>query len=71
MRFSLNRFWTDRRGHDLVEYALMAGLLAMVAGVIMPGFAASIKTIFGQSIARYGARGAKQPGSNRAPVRSY
>ena len=36
----------DRRGQDLIEYALMAGFVAVAAGAIMPGVATSISTIF-------------------------
>ena len=38
--------WKDRRGQDLIEYALMAGFVAVAAGAIMPGVADSISTIF-------------------------
>jgi Flp pilus assembly pilin Flp len=40
------RIWKDRRGQDLIEYALMAGFVAVAAGAIMPGVATSITTIF-------------------------
>jgi Flp pilus assembly pilin Flp len=36
----------DRKGQDLIEYALMAGFVAVAAGAIMPGVAASISLIF-------------------------
>jgi pilus assembly protein Flp/PilA len=36
----------DQRGQDLIEYALMAGFVAVAAGAIMPGVADSISTIF-------------------------
>jgi Flp pilus assembly pilin Flp len=36
----------DTRGQDLIEYALMAGFVAVTAGAIMPGVASSISTIF-------------------------
>jgi Flp pilus assembly pilin Flp len=42
----LMRVWRDRRGQDLVEYALMAGFVAVAAGAIMPGVSTSISTIF-------------------------
>jgi Flp pilus assembly pilin Flp len=38
--------WQDRRGQDLIEYALMAGFVAVAAGAIMPHVATSISTIF-------------------------
>jgi pilus assembly protein Flp/PilA len=36
----------DTRGQDLIEYALMAGFVAVAAGAIMPGVASSISQIF-------------------------
>ena len=42
------RIWKDTRGQDLIEYALMAGFVAVAAGAIMPGVATSISTIFGK-----------------------
>jgi pilus assembly protein Flp/PilA len=44
----LMRTWRDRRGQDLIEYALMAGFVAVAAGAIMPSVASSISTIFSQ-----------------------
>lgn len=44
----LIRTWRDRRGQDLIEYALMAGFVAVAAGAIMPGVASSISIIFSQ-----------------------
>ena len=41
------RIWKDTRGQDLIEYALMAGFVAVAAGAIMPNVAGSISTIFG------------------------
>jgi pilus assembly protein Flp/PilA len=40
------RIWKDTRGQDLIEYALMAGFVAVAAGAIMPGVATSISRIF-------------------------
>ena len=36
----------DTRAQDLIEYALMAGFVAVAAGAVMPGVASSISTIF-------------------------
>ena len=36
----------DTRGQDLIEYALMAGFVAVAAGAIMPNVSPSISTIF-------------------------
>jgi pilus assembly protein Flp/PilA len=40
------QLWKDTAGQDLIEYALMAGFVAVAAGAIMPGVASSISTIF-------------------------
>jgi len=45
---ALMRAWRDRRGQDLIEYALMAGFVAVVAGAIMPSVSTSISSIFSQ-----------------------
>ena len=40
------RLWKDKKGQDLIEYALMAGFVALAAGAIMPNVATAISTIF-------------------------
>ncbi|MBI4875053.1 MAG: Flp family type IVb pilin [Acidobacteria bacterium] len=40
------RIWKDTRGQDLIEYALMAGFVAVAAGAVMPNVASSISTVF-------------------------
>jgi pilus assembly protein Flp/PilA len=45
MKF-LTRFLTDDRGQDLIEYALMAGFVAVAAGALMPNVSSSISTVF-------------------------
>ena len=40
------RIWKDTRGQDLIEYALMAGFVAVAAGAVMPSVATSISTVF-------------------------
>jgi pilus assembly protein Flp/PilA len=42
------RILSDTSGQDLIEYALMAGFVAVAAGAIMPGVATSISTIFSE-----------------------
>lgn len=46
-QFSL-KVWAlkETHGQDLIEYALMAGFVAVAAGAIMPNVATSISTIF-------------------------
>ncbi len=40
--------WKETNAQDLIEYALMAGFVAVAAGAIMPGVATSISTIFSE-----------------------
>jgi pilus assembly protein Flp/PilA len=40
------RCLTDTHGQDLIEYALMAGFVAVAAGAVMPNIADSISAIF-------------------------
>ena len=40
------RVLKDTHGQDLIEYALMAGFVAVAAGAIMPGVSSSVSTIF-------------------------
>ena len=39
-------FIKNQKGQDLIEYALMAGFVAVAAGAIMPGVSADLSTIF-------------------------
>ncbi len=40
------QIWQDDHGQDLIEYALMAGFVAVAAGAIMPTVSSSISKIF-------------------------
>ena len=40
------QIWRDKRGQDLIEYALMAGFVAVSAGALMPNISTSISTVF-------------------------
>ncbi len=46
MKRTLKAILADESGQDLIEYALMAGFVAVAAGAIMPNVSASISTIF-------------------------
>jgi len=39
-------FWSDRRGQDLVEYALAAGMVAVAAVAAMPALSATVNNVF-------------------------
>ena len=43
---TIQAIMVDESGQDLIEYALMAGFVAVAAGAIMPNVSASISTIF-------------------------
>ena len=38
--------WKDEGGKYLIEYALMAGFVAVAAGALMPNVSSSISTVF-------------------------
>ncbi len=47
LRFKLQLFWKDRRGQDMIEYALLAAAVAViVAGFLPPAVMPSVSTIF-------------------------
>jgi Flp pilus assembly pilin Flp len=46
MKQLLSMFWKDDQAQDLIEYALMAGFVAVAAGALMPNVSSSISTVF-------------------------
>ncbi len=40
------RLIQDEKGQDMVEYALLAGFIAVAAGAILPGVSTDISVIF-------------------------
>ena len=42
-RFAL---WRDRRGQDMIEYALLAGFIAVAVGSLSPALAHSMTLIY-------------------------
>ncbi len=38
--------WRDRRGQDFVEYALLAGLVAVASVLFLPGMSESMSQIY-------------------------
>ena len=38
--------WLNTKGQDLIEYALMAGFVAVSAGAFIPNIAPSISTVW-------------------------
>lgn len=51
------RILKDTRGQDLIEYALMAGFVAVAAGALMPNVASSISTVFSKITSLLAAAG--------------
>jgi Flp pilus assembly pilin Flp len=39
-------FVNDEKAQDMVEYALLAGFIAVAAGAVLPGISTSISQIF-------------------------
>ncbi|MGD1092006.1 MAG: hypothetical protein ABSB35_08430 [Bryobacteraceae bacterium] len=51
-----HRFWTDVRGQDMIEYALLAAALAIVvAGFLPPTIMPSVTTIFSKVVSGFNA----------------
>ena len=46
--YGMKHLWKRTSGQDLIEYALMAGFVAVAAGAIMPNVASSISIIFSE-----------------------
>ena len=42
----IGRIWNDECGQDLIEYALMAGFVAVSAAATAPNVAENISTVF-------------------------
>ena len=57
------RIWKDTKGQDLIEYALMAGFVAVAAGAVMPQVASQVTTIFSKVNSQLTAAAAQGSGS--------
>ena len=51
-RFRRLQVWQSRRGQDLVEYALLAGFVAVAAGVFIPDVSSSLVLIYSRLASR-------------------
>ena len=40
------QIWSDQRGQDIIEYALIAALVTVLAVAIVPGISSSINIVF-------------------------
>lgn len=46
--------WRDGRGQDLIEYALLAGFVAVAGGAVFPPVVNSVSSIFSKAISVLG-----------------
>lgn len=46
----LARLIRNNKGQDMVEYALLAGFIAVAAGALLPNISGSISTIFSRLV---------------------
>jgi len=46
MKLYIRRFWNDTTGQDLVEYALVAGMIAVAAVATVPTLTNVISNVF-------------------------
>ena len=50
------RFWRDQSAQDMIEYALLAGMIVVVvAGFLPPSIMPGVSTIFSKIISGYNA----------------
>jgi len=40
------RIWSDQYGQDLIEYAMIAGFIAVVSGMFMPNISQDVSMVF-------------------------
>ena len=40
------RIWNDQLGQDLIEYAMIAGFIAVVSGMFMPNISNDVSMVF-------------------------
>jgi hypothetical protein len=56
LSISFAKLRSDPRAQDLIEFASMAGFLAVTVGTVLPGAASSISSLFSQIAAAGGNR---------------
>jgi Flp pilus assembly pilin Flp len=46
LRFLIgSRIWSDQHGQDLIEYAMIAGFIAVVSGMFMPNVSQDVSMV--------------------------
>ncbi|HYL36900.1 MAG TPA: Flp family type IVb pilin [Bryobacteraceae bacterium] len=53
------KMWSDARGQDLVEYALVAGFMVTAAAAISPAIGGSVSTVFSGVVATLAGAGSE------------
>ena len=46
MKTMLKRLWKEEEGQDLIEYALLVALIALIAATVFPTIGADLNVIF-------------------------
>ncbi len=46
MKFYVNRFWSDQRGQDMIEYSLAVAMVALAAVATMPPLSHTLNSVF-------------------------
>jgi Flp pilus assembly pilin Flp len=56
LRYAAWQLWTDLRGQDMIEYALLAAAIAViVAGFLPPAIMPSVSSIFSKVVSGFNA----------------
>ncbi len=49
MKHMLKRLWKEEEGQDLIEYALLVALIALVVAASFPALATAIENVFNRA----------------------
>jgi Flp pilus assembly pilin Flp len=42
------RIWSDQHGQDLIDYAMIAGFIAVVTGMFLPNVSKDVSTVYSE-----------------------
>jgi pilus assembly protein Flp/PilA len=42
------RIWSDRHGQDLIDYAMIAGFIAVVTGMFLPNVSKDVSRVYSE-----------------------
>ena len=60
--------WSDTKGQDMIEYALMAALITLASIAAFPGIATSLSTVFSKVASTVSAAASTSSSPGRAPA---